>query len=89
MFQAADVALKKDMQAAIKSGQVSTICVISDDKGFTEMIEWAKSNGITTIVIGNTPSLRVCGFSPLLLSRLVKRGWQLQGLHSVIHMNRK
>lgn len=67
VFQAADIAMKKDMDAAIKSGQVALICIVSDDRGFSETLVWARQNGVKTAVIGNMYSLRVRPFTKTLL----------------------
>ncbi|CAI5475317.1 unnamed protein product [Closterium sp. Yama58-4] len=50
--QAADEALKRDMAAAVRSGQVGAVLVVSDDRGYSRALGAAAAAGLTTVAVG-------------------------------------
>lgn len=55
--QAADAALKRQIQQSMTSG-IDYLCLISDDSDFSEMLNKARNNNIRTVVLGDSKSLK-------------------------------
>eukprot|EP00897_Mesotaenium_endlicherianum_P000107 jgi/Mesen1/10097/ME000074S09440 len=56
--QAADEALKDDMQRAVSSRQVDVLFLVSDDGGYAEILRWAREHGLRVVVIGHQSPLK-------------------------------
>lgn len=56
--QAADDALNYDLERAVRSRQVDTVLLISDDGGFAKMLAWARASGLQVVAVGNGRSLK-------------------------------
>lgn len=55
--QAADVALKKQIESSMNKG-IQCICLVSDDSDFSDMLKMARSQNLRTVVFGESNSLR-------------------------------
>ncbi|CAI5994314.1 unnamed protein product [Closterium sp. NIES-65] len=56
--QAADEALKRDLAAAVRSGQVGAVLLVSDDRGYSRALGAAAAAGLTTVAVGINGSLQ-------------------------------
>ncbi|CAI5534043.1 unnamed protein product [Closterium sp. Naga37s-1] len=68
---AADEALKRDLAAAVRSGQVGAVLLVSDDRGYSRALGAAAAAGLTTVAVGingslqpSSPSLPPCPTTP-------------------------
>ncbi|CAI5517660.1 unnamed protein product [Closterium sp. Naga37s-1] len=50
--EAADEALKRDLAAAVRSGQVGAVLLVSDDRGYSRALGAAAAAGLTTVAVG-------------------------------------